>query len=266
MSSMSRAQSKRTEFPYNPQILLFAQRAASIMSRLPGGDLLYLLFGLLLLPFIKVMFFWLNKIEVRGFNNIPRSEHGIFFLCNHVSAVDGPVLAAILWPRPLWFASKESLYRRWFTSLIWMLITTMHTFPVRRNMWDETSVKFIKYLICKRKNVVIFPEGTRSRTGMIQRGKAGVGLIIIRVRPIVVPVLINGLERIFPLRRRFIPSIGQKALVQFGKPMDLSSWWEEPNNKETGQKIVDSVMSKICQMKEELGIVSLREQRSVRLK
>jgi 1-acyl-sn-glycerol-3-phosphate acyltransferase len=249
---MSKPENKRRELPYNPLILRFARKAASIMSRVPGCEFLYLVFGGLLYPLFKAIFFWGNEIEVHNRENLPPSGRGILFLCNHVSAADGPVIATILWPRALWFASKESLYRSWPSGLSWMLVTLFHTFPVRRGRWDNSAVKFIERLLYHRKNVLVFPEGTRSKNGTLQRGKAGIGLIILQTRPIVVPVLITGLELILPLGQNFKPCKGQKAVVKFGSPMDLSGWWEKPAKKETGQGIVDEVMAQIGKMKQKL--------------
>lgn len=235
----------------NPATLRFARMVASHVSRWPGARLLYWLLCLPLYPLLRAIFFGWHRVEVRGRNGLPPRQSGVVYLANHVSAADGPVLATSLWPRPLWFASKEGLYRGWLQGLAWMLGTALHTFPVRRDRWDESTALLFEDLVRRRRDVLLFPEGTRSRSGRLQRGRAGVGLLLLRAQPAaVVPVLIQGLERILPpgrglaIRRR-------RALVRFGTPMDLGRWRDSPATRETGQAIVDAVMAEIARMRDE---------------
>lgn len=214
--------------------------------------LLYWLMGLPLYPLLRAVFFGWHRVEVRGREGLPPRESGVVFLANHISAADGPVIAAILWPRPLWFVSKEALYRGWLRGLAWMLGTALHTFPVRRDRWDESTARLFADLVRRRRDVLLFPEGTRSRSGRLQRGRAGVGLLLLRAQPVVVPVLIQGLERILPPGRGIEIRRRQRALVRFGRPMDLAEWRESPATRETGQAIVDAVMAEIGRMRDEI--------------
>lgn len=234
----------------NPATLRFARTVAFQVSRWPGARLLYWLLGLPLYPLLRAVFFGWHRVEVRGRKGLPPRESGVVFLANHVSAADGPVLAVTLWPRPLWFASKEGLYRGWLGGLAWMLGTALHTFPVRRDRWDESTARLFEDLVRRRRDVLLFPEGTRSRSGRLQRGRAGVGLLLLQAQPVVVPVLIQGLERILPPGRGIEIRRRRRALVRFGQPMDLAEWRERPATRETGQAIVDAVMAEIARMQD----------------
>ena len=65
--------------------------------------------------------------------------------------------------------------------------------------------------------VVIFPEGTRSRTGTMNRFKPGAGLIAVHTGCPVVPVCIDGLWAVLPPGTTR-PRRGH-VRVRFGEPL-----------------------------------------------
>jgi long-chain acyl-CoA synthetase len=68
-------------------------------------------------------------------------------------------------------------------------------------------------------SVLIFPEGKRTDAGEIIPFQRGVGMIASRLDVPVVPVRIDGLERILH-HRWIIPRFG-RARISFGPPMSL---------------------------------------------
>ena len=100
--------------------------------------------------------------------------------------------------------------------------------------------------------IVIAPEGTRSRDGRLQRGRPGVGKIIYDARvDKVIPVAVRGTDRILPIGK-ILPRIGKTAIVVYGKPIDLSSYYALPAGPETSQKIVDRVIEEIGRLLEKI--------------
>ncbi len=182
----------------------------------------------------------INRFRVKGVDNVPPSG-GVLLASNHISAYETIFLPwAIIRRYPLqmlWAPAKEELFRsriqRW-------LYSSWGAFPVKRGR-DVRAGKVLNDLLRDQK-VMLFPEGTRHRDGVLGKGNRGVGKIIYDTRPTVVPTALVGLNR-----WRF-PGFGQEGLVVFGRPLDFTDLLELPDCKETHQLIVDRVMAAIAEL------------------
>jgi len=192
-----------------------------------------------------------NRVEIRGIENIPDRKTGFFLLSNHISTAEAPTIAAYLFPRPFWFPSKAEFYKGWISGIGYLLVTAFHTFPVRRGERDRSSISLMEDLLKQGQSVLLFPEGTRSRTGDLLPGKKGVGMVIHSVRPPVLPVYVEGFQHIWPAGSLFPRFGGREALISFGPMVDLSRWWDEDFSKTTAQGIIDDVMIAIAQLRAE---------------
>ncbi len=129
------------------------------------------------------------RLEGRG--RIPL-RGGLLLVANHTSLVD-PVLLAALFPRRLVFVAKAELFRYW--PLGWIL-RAIGAIPVRRGQADIRAVRAALARLAAGEAVVVFPEGTRSRTGVLGRAQAGAGWLAARSRAPVLPVAITGTEQL----------------------------------------------------------------------
>jgi 1-acyl-sn-glycerol-3-phosphate acyltransferase len=111
---------------------------------------------------------------------------------NHVSNVD-PLLIGIAAAREVHFLAKEELFTS--SRLFSWLIRTWNAWPVRRGGGDAGAIKRFSWLLKHRQTVVLFPEGTRSKTGELTRFQPGIGLLAITNRVPVVPVYMAGVAR-----------------------------------------------------------------------
>jgi 1-acyl-sn-glycerol-3-phosphate acyltransferase len=66
-------------------------------------------------------------------------------------------------------------------------------------------------------SILIFPEGTRTRSGKIQEFKQGIGIIAQEMKVPIVPVKITGNFEILP-KGNIVPRPG-KTKIKIGKPM-----------------------------------------------
>lgn len=135
------------------------------------------------------------RVKVEGLDNLVR-ERPYFFVANHASVIDIPVLFHAI-PRGLHFIVKRELGRvpflGWYISAMGMVF-------VDRNSRAAAveSVRQAAELVRGGASVVSFPEGTRSRDGRIGSFKSGAFLAAIEACAAVVPVAIVGAGAVLP--------------------------------------------------------------------
>ena len=134
------------------------------LVRLRITDLLYFLAGLPVATLVWLGIYLPNRIEIRGLEHVPPPGTGFFLLSNHISMAEAPVMATRFFPRPFWFPSKAEFYKGWLSGIGYLLVTAMHTFPVRRGERDTQAIDFMQELLRRGKNVLLFPEGTLELT------------------------------------------------------------------------------------------------------
>jgi len=219
-----------------------------VTSRLGLAHLFYAICGVIPYLFLQATIGWRNEIEILGEENFPKDQ-GCFLLCNHTSMGEAPMLAVHFFPwRAMWFPAKAEFYKNWPISLIWTFITASHTFPVRRGERDASAIRLIETFLKKGDNVLLFPEGSRSRDGELKPGKKGVGMIIHNARPAVIPVYATGFADIVPPGKKRIYG-GKKATIIFGERLNLDHYYAQDLSKDVARGIVDEVMSAIAELK-----------------
>ena len=146
---------------------------------------------------------------------------------NHVSNFD-PLIVGFAAAREVHFLAKEELFAS--SRIFAWLIRSWNAWPVRRGGGDTAALKRCSWLLKRRQVLVLFPEGTRSKTGETARFRSGIGLLATANRVPVVPVGITGVDqsnvsywtdRDF-VRRGFRrkPSGPTHIRVVFGKPVE----------------------------------------------
>ena len=182
----------------------------------------------------------INRFLIKGDENIP-CEGGVLLACYHISAYDTVFIPwAVVKRHPMkmiWAPAKEELFRKRFQG--W-LYSSWGAFPVKRGR-DVRAGKVISDLL-KDQKVMLFPEGTRNRDGVLGKGNRGVGKLIFDSRPTVIPTALVGLNR-----WKF-PGAGQQAAVVFGNPLNLSDLFDREDCKETHVLIVERVMGEIASL------------------
>ena len=157
-------------------------------------------------PAMRIWF----RLERQGRENIPASGP-VILASNHRSFLD-PFVIGVCLRRPVYFVAKQELFhKRWQA---WLL-NSLGAFPVRRGESDEEAVATSKAVLARGDAVVIFPEGTRVRTGALGRPKRGVGRLALETGAPVVPVAVAGSEN---TRRGWIIRPA-KVKVRCGRPL-----------------------------------------------
>jgi 1-acyl-sn-glycerol-3-phosphate acyltransferase len=166
----------------------------------------------LCLPFFK--FFYHNKAH--GLENLP-SQGGII-AANHVSYLDPPLIGFTLFPRKACFLAKGAL----FTPILGWLLKQMGCYPVEKGRNNLAAFKAIFDQAAQGKLVVIFPEGTRSFNGKLQKGQPGVSLLIEKSKAPVIPCYIKGTYEAWGLHRKW-PKLFGNTTVVFGRPIHFAA-------------------------------------------
>ncbi len=173
---------------------------------------------------VRIAYFLWYNIKFEGKENIPKSK-GCVYVSNHRTYADPPLIVLGV-KRKFSFMAKEELFRfKPFAVLIKML----GAFPVSRGKGDETAIENSVKAIESGRNLVIFPEGTRSKDGKLGRGKTGAALVAAKAHTDIVPVGI-----IFEGEKLHFRS---KITVRYGKPISSEGYFDE-NGEPVLRKLV----------------------------
>ena len=136
---------------------------------------------------LSIFFHIKYKINIINPQNIPDMKGGYIIACNHQKYADPPMLSAVIRGK-FSFMAKEELFRNPFFA--W-LIRRCGAFPVARGAGDDAPIRMSVEAIEKNRILIIFPEGTRSKNGVIGRIKSGVVLIASQAGAPVLPACIR---------------------------------------------------------------------------
>jgi long-chain acyl-CoA synthetase len=160
----------------------------------------------------------------------------VIFAANHQSHLDSPAILAALPPRVRYrvaiamakeffrahFHPEEAGWRAWLTNSLnyYLAALFFNAFPLpQREAGTREALRYIGELASDGWSVLIFPEGKRTDRGEINPFRPGVGMIGARLGLPVVPVRLEGLERI--LHHSWRMARPGRARVSFGAPMRL---------------------------------------------
>lgn len=168
----------------------------------------------------------LYKVEVIGKENIPK-DSGVLLCCNHIHLMDPPFLGSYI-DRPIHYMAKAELFE---TPILKTLISKLNAFPVRRGMSDKQALRQGLKILNENKILGIFPEGTRSKSGELQQGLAGVGFFALKTNAEVVPSAIIGPYKLF-----------QPLKIVYGKPLNFAELRErKASSEEATNYIMDAI-------------------------
>jgi len=164
------------------------------------------------------------RLTVVGRNHLPASP---FIICsNHTSHIDSAVLMTASGLRFSTFAMLgASDYFFDSRSTRFLVSRFMNLIPINRHARHNSLRRSLamcgEFLHRTHGNLILYPEGTRSRDGDIQTFKKGAGLFAVDLRVPVVPAYIDGAHEILA-KGRFMPRPGN-VIVRFGEPIIFES-------------------------------------------
>jgi 1-acyl-sn-glycerol-3-phosphate acyltransferase len=193
-----------------------------------------------------------------GIENVKAMEpdRGVVLVCNHRSLADLFVVSCILmqhvnWVERLYFPVKSEFFYETVPGLIVNgLASAFAMYPpvMRRNearMFNEYVLDATSALLADQGTVVGFhPEGTRNKDPnpyQLLPIRPGIGQMVHRARPIVVPVVILGVDDVARQAAHILFKTGEPITMTFGAPLDLTELFEQPARLRTYKAIGDRV-------------------------
>lgn len=169
---------------------------------------------LILFPILRAVV----RLRVENKEHLQDLDGPVVIVANHTSHFDCPIVLAALpyriRTRTIVAAAADYFYRTKALGALTSL--ALGTVPFEREGSRE-SLDRLKEGIRRGWSVLIFPEGTRSKTGKMRRFRAGASYLCVDTRCAALPILIKGAFDIMPKGRKF-PRPG-KVTVRFGRPV-----------------------------------------------
>ena len=174
--------------------------------------------------------------RVEGLEHLETIHGPVLFASNHLSHMDVPVILAALPGR--WrarvapamlkeffeahFHPGEHSWRQWFTNSLnyYLACFYFNGFPIpQREVGTRHTLRYMGELVSEGRSILIFPEGVRGETGIIRPFRGGVGMIASRLDVPVVPVRLDGIDRV--LHTTWMLIRPGRVRVAFGAPIRL---------------------------------------------
>jgi len=162
-----------------------------------------------------------HRLKIRGRENLP--EYAPFILvANHASHLDAIILGGIL---PLRFvgavfpiAAGDTFFTKRASSIF--ATAFMNALPIWRKNCGAHSLEDLRERLLQGACIyILFPEGTRSRTGEMAPFKPGLGRLVAGTNIPIVPCYLNGTFSALPASGT-VPR-WKKISVHVGKPLSF---------------------------------------------
>ena len=188
---------------------------------------------------------WKYYLKVINLQSLPATG-GMIIASNHASHLDPPLMGAAVSHRQIYFMARSTLFDN---PVFGSFIHHLNAVPIIRGNGPDQDWGFYQKLLKSGNALLIFPEGTRSETGELQRGKSGFGRLVHMSQMPVYPVYIQGSFAAYPKH-------GQKKRVPitmiFGPEVDLADLLGQGDEKRVLREISERTMAAIAKLKTEL--------------
>ena len=197
--------------------------------------------------------------EVKGLENLPKEN--FILAANHQSHLDQLMTGYVCVPRRFHMIGQTDEYHGFIKILLYLLYFFAGVIPVNRES-EESRKKTLREAtkVLKRGDIlVIYPEGTRTKTGQIQKAFPGVAKLHLLTGVPILPVGIKGTFELMPPGKRF-PKIKRVVKINIGKPLLFKEEIEEaknfdcqsPEHKKIAAEIAEKAMKEISNLYSEI--------------
>jgi 1-acyl-sn-glycerol-3-phosphate acyltransferase len=185
--------------------------------------------------------------RISGRDNVPLTG-GVILASNHLSFIDSFAIPLAA-PRQVSFLAKADYFTGSgpVASMRKAFFESVGAIPVDResSRAAQESLDLALEVLRAGRAFGIYPEGTRSRDGLLYRGRTGVAWLSLTAGVPVVPVGLRGTEDIQPVGAHW-PRLA-KVSVAFGPPIHPEAYAGMPQGRARRQ-LTDDVMDAIAQL------------------
>ena len=187
-----------------------------------------------------------TPVRVVGVEHLP-VDGPVIVAANHISFFDTVVLMLSV-PRKVFFVGKAEYMSSWRTR---RLFPALGLIPIDRDAARQAMTALgVAAGALRRGNVLgIYPEGTRSRDGLLHRGHTGAAQLAIMTGARIVPVGLVGTDRIQPVGAR-LPRPFRAAEIRFGAPLDPAAYGGPARRRR--QQLTSDVMESVRRLSGQL--------------
>jgi acyl-[acyl-carrier-protein]-phospholipid O-acyltransferase/long-chain-fatty-acid--[acyl-carrier-protein] ligase len=185
----------------------------------------------------------LYRVEVNGIENFSRAGERVLIVANHLSFLDGILLAVFLPKLPLFVVNTHMAQNWWVRPFLWF---------IRYVTIDPTNPMYVKTLIKTLNDdeaIAIFPEGRITLTGSLMKVYHGPGLVADRTDAHILPVRLDGPQYSFlsrlkgVVRRRLFPKV--RITVQPPVKLDIPDDITGPARREKSGFQLEEIMQQM---------------------
>lgn len=185
----------------------------------------------------RAIYFILWWPRLRGREHMPS---GAYLLCpTHRSWFDPPLASILQWG-PVGFFAKAELFTN---PVIGWFLRSLNAIPIKRGGVDRKGLGSVLDHLKRGIPVIVFPEGTRSRTGKMLPPRPGVGLLARKAGLPVVPAVIRGTRGIWGNTFRWT-----RVTMTFGPPITPEEINAFPDDKHGYRDLSWLISRRICDL------------------
>jgi 1-acyl-sn-glycerol-3-phosphate acyltransferase len=184
------------------------------------------------------------KFELDGFEHVPSSGPAIL-AANHISFLDSMFMMTLV-QRNISFVGKAEYMDSWKTKFVF---PAMGMIPIDRSGGDKSqaALETAEQVLRRGELFGIFPEGTRSRDGILHKGRTGAARLALKVGCPILPVGIAGTREIQPPDAKF-PKFGKECSIRIGRPIDVNHYRTRSDDHLLLRQITDELMYAIREL------------------
>ncbi|MFO7729344.1 MAG: lysophospholipid acyltransferase family protein [Spirochaetia bacterium] len=189
---------------------------------------------------IKALLHVLCSINREGVDAVA-NEGPLIVIMNHINFLEVPLIYTQLYPRP---SSSLVKAETWENPVLGRLADLWSGIPITRSVTDFAALRSAEARLKEGQLLYVAPEGTRSYTGLLQRGNPGVVTLALRSEAPIVPLVHFGGERFWHNLKRLRRT---QVTLRAGRPFRI----RVPSggvNRRLRQEIVDEVMEYLASL------------------
>ncbi len=200
----------------------------------------YWIVKVILTPILRVVY----RIRVEGREHLP-ARGPVILASNHRSFLDSIFIPLIV-RRRVTFVAKAEYFddpkTAWFFRAVGQI-------PIRREGGSASEGALAAATDVLESGGVFgfYPEGTRTRDGLLHKGKTGVARLALATGAPIVPVGLIGTDECQPTNAK-LPRLFRKVTIRFGPPLSMGHYQDRSDDRLVLRQITDELMFEIGEL------------------